>query len=116
MDKFRIVFIGDGMTGWGGGIDYLCQMIGTFSYIDSNFDDISIDMHLLLREGFETSSLSDGAAILCNNVRKISDKISIHNLDIGDDWKAFIAEIDPDFAFLFNLVVTGYFLLLMCRT
>lgn len=85
------------MTGWGGGIDYLCQMIGTFSYIDSNFDDISIDMHLLLREGFETSNLSDGAAILCNNVRKISDKISIHNLDIGDDWKAFISEIDPDF-------------------
>lgn len=97
MDNFRIVFIGDGMVGWGGGIDYLCQMIGTFSFIDCHYDELTMEMHLVLREYSELSSMYEGAKVLCDNVKKICDKVQIHLLRNGEDQKKLILDISPDF-------------------
>ena len=98
MEKYKILFLGSGLCEWGGGIDYLCQIVSAYSYLARHTDAVKIEMSAII-PFIDTSILDDKLRkeILISNLIKIESSIKIYYLSQNESLKEKIMQMQPDF-------------------
>lgn len=97
MEKYTIVFLGHRLCGWGGGIDYLCQIVSSYSYIKHCIDNIEIEMLTIMP--YIDDSNSDAVLrkhTLETNLINIEPSMMIHSLEKGESLEEKIVKLNPD--------------------
>lgn len=97
MERYKIAFLGCKLWGWGGGIDYLCQIVSSYAYLAHYTDEMEIEMVVIMP--YADSLTEDDKIrenVLISNLLEIEPSIRICYLNKNESLKERIILIQPD--------------------
>lgn len=99
---YRVLFLGDKLCSWGGGVDYLCQIICAYTFLAETRKDIELEMNVVvLNPNSVETELSDGdknrIQTLIEGVLKINPSIKIHLVEHSGRIRDLVHSLKPDF-------------------
>lgn len=96
MDRYKMVFLGQGLCRWGGGVDYLCQIVSAYAYISHQTQDMEIEMTVIIPYIDKLNPDYSLKTTLIENLLKIDPSIKIVSLLKEESLKERIIALQPD--------------------